>query len=66
MEEQCGCRSGRSTADMMFVVPSLQKIGRKEEASLLIRFIDLQRAYGIVDRTFLWPVFTRIMEYHHR
>ena len=59
-EEQCGFRPNRSTTDMMFVVRRLQEIGRKAGVSLFMCFIDLQKAYDTVDRTFLWQVLTRI------
>ena len=59
-EEQCGFRPNRSTTDMMFVVRRLQEIGRKAGVSLFVCFIDLQKAYGTVDRTLLWQVLTRI------
>ena len=59
-EEQCGFRPDRSTTDMMFVVRRLQEIGRKAGVSLHMCFIDLQKAYGTVDRTLLWQVLTRI------
>ena len=45
---------------MMFVVRRLQEIGRKAGVSLFMCFIDLQKAYGTVDRTLLWQVLTRI------
>ena len=59
-EEQCGFPSDRSTTDMMFVVRRLQGIRRKAEMSLIMCFIDLQKAYDTVDRTLLWQVLTRI------
>ena len=59
-KEQCGFRSDRSTTDMMFVVRRLQEIRRKAEMSLIMCFIDLQKAYDTVDRTLLWKVLTRI------
>ena len=59
-EEQCGFRPDRSTTDMMFVVRRLQEVGRKAGVSLHMCFIDLQKAYDIVDRTLLWQVLTRI------
>ena len=59
-EEQCGFRPNRSTTDMMFVVHRLQGIERKGRVSLFMCFIDLQKAYGTVDRTLLWQVLTRI------
>ena len=59
-EEQCGFRPDRSTTDMIFVVRRLQEVGRKAEVPLHMCFIDLQKAYDIVDRTLLWQVLTRI------
>ena len=59
-EEQCGFRPDRSTMDMMFVVRRLQKVGWKAGVSLHMCFVDLQNAYGTVDRTLLWQVLTRI------
>ena len=59
-EEQCGFRSDRSTTGMMFVVRRLQEFRRKAEMSLIVCFIDLQKAYDTVDRTLLWQVLTRI------
>ena len=57
-EEQYGFRPDRS--DMMVAVCRLQEIGRKAGLSLFMYFIDLQKAYGSVDRTLLWQVLTRI------
>ena len=45
---------------MMFVVSRLQEIRRNAEVSPFMCFIDLQKAYDTVDRTFLWQVLTRI------
>ena len=60
LEKQCGFRTDRSTMDMMLVVRSLQEIERKAGVSLFMCFIDLQKAYDTVDRTFLLQVLTRI------
>ena len=59
-EDQCGFRPDRSTTDMMFVVRRLLEVGRKAGVSLHMCFIDLQKAYDTVDRTFLWQVLIRI------
>ena len=53
-EEQRGFRPHRSTTDMMFTVRMLRDLGRKARASLFLYFVDLQKAYGSVDRTLLW------------
>ena len=45
---------------MIFVVRSLHEIGRKAGVFLSMCFIDLQKAYDIVARTFLWQGPTRI------
>ena len=58
-EEQCGFRPHRSTTDMMFAVRRLQELGRKARAPLFLCFIDLQKAYDLVDRTLLWQVLAR-------
>ena len=52
-EEQCGFRPGHSTTDMTFVVRRLQENRRKAGVSLFMCFIDLQKAYDTVHRTFL-------------
>ena len=49
-EEQCGFRPLRSTTDMMFVVRRLEELGRTNNTSLEICFIDLAKAYDSVDR----------------
>ena len=44
----------------MFMARKVQEIGRKAGMSLLMCFIDLQKAYDTVDRTLLSKVLTRI------
>ena len=58
-EEQCGFRPQRSTTDTMFVVRSLQELGRTSNTSLEIYFIDLAKAYDSVGRVLLWKVLAR-------
>ena len=58
-EEQCGFRPQRSTTDMMFVVRRLQELGRTSNTSLEICFIDLAKAYDLVDLVVLWEVLAR-------
>ena len=44
---------------MMFVVRSLQELGRTSNTSLEIYFIDLAKAYDSVGRVLLWKVLAR-------
>ena len=61
LEEKCGFRPDRSTTEsIVFVVRRLQEIRRKAGVSLFMCFIDLQKAYDIVDRIFLSQGPTRI------
>ena len=60
LPEQCGFRQDRSITNMVFVVRRQQEIGRKAGVSLLMCFIDFQKAYETVDRALLWQVLTRI------
>ena len=55
-EEQSGFRPNRSTTDMMFVIRRLQELAWKKPIPLYVCFIDLTKAYGSVDRAFLWIV----------
>ena len=55
-EEQCGFRPHRSTTDVMFVVRTLQELGRTSNTSPVICFIGLAKAYDSVDRVLLWEV----------
>ena len=59
-EAQCGFRPGRSTTDMMYVMRRLQEHGRLGRTPLSMCFIDLQKAYDSVDRSFLWAVLARL------
>ena len=52
-ERKCGFRQVRSTIDMLFVVRRLQELGRARKIPLYMCFIDLQKAYGSVDRELL-------------
>ena len=59
LEKQCGFRPHRSTTDRMFAIRRLQELGRKARVPLFLCFIDLQKAYGSVDRTLIWQVLAR-------
>ena len=58
-EEQCGFRPHHSTTDVMFAVRRLQELGRKARVPLFLCFIDLQKAYDVVDRILLRQVLAR-------
>ncbi|CAB1102893.1 unnamed protein product [Ectocarpus sp. CCAP 1310/34] len=58
-EEQCRFRPGRSTVDMLFVVRSLQEIGRRRKRPLYMCFVDLKKAYDSVEREMLLKVLAR-------
>ena len=59
-EGQRGFRPDSSTTDMIFVVRRLQETTWKARVSLVMCFIDLQKACDTVDCTLLWQVLTRI------
>ena len=58
-EEQCGFRPHTSTTDIMLAVRRLQELGRKVCVPLFLCFIDLQKAYDLVNHTLLWQVLVR-------
>ena len=58
-DEQCGFRPERSTVDMLFVVRQLQELALRRSIPLYMCFVDLHRAYDLVDRELLWKVLTR-------
>ena len=58
-EEQCMFHPDRSTMDITLAGRRLQELGRKACIPLSLCFIDLQKAYDSVGRTFLWQVPTR-------
>lgn len=51
---QYSSRPVRSTGDMMFAVPRLQKLEQATNFLLYTCFIDLQKTYDTVDRELLW------------
>lgn len=55
-EAQCGFRAGRSTTDMIFSVRQLQKKACEQQQPLHLAFVDLTKAFDLVDRQSLFVV----------
>ena len=58
-ESQCGFRPGRSTTDMIFCVRQLMEKSREQRQPLHIAFIDLTKAFDLVDRDSLFKVLSK-------
>ena len=55
-ESQCGFRSGRGTADMIFAARQLQEKCIEQYKDLYTTFIDLTKAFDTVCREGLWTI----------
>ena len=55
-ETQCGFRSNRSTADMIFCLRQLQEKCTEQDRPLYIVFVDFTKAFDTVGRTGLWQL----------
>ena len=73
-ESQCGFRTGRGTADMIFSARQLQEKCKEQRVGLYHVFIDLTKAFDTVNRTALWQIlrkfgcpdkFTNILKSFH-
>ena len=58
-ETQCGFRKERGTADLIFVARQLQEKYREQHRDMFVAFIDLAKAFNIVNRPLLWDLFVR-------
>ena len=58
-DEQCSFRPNRSTVDMLLVVRRLQELARRRRIPLYMCFVELQKAYDLVDRELLWKALAR-------
>ena len=59
-ESQCGFRSGRSTVNMIFSVRQLQEKCRQQQYPLYLAFIDLTKAFDMINGTGLFKLFEKI------
>ncbi|XP_035663411.1 uncharacterized protein LOC118407100 [Branchiostoma floridae] len=59
-ESQCGFRSERSTIDMIFSLRQLQEKCREQRQPLYIAFIDLTKAFDLVNRDGLFKTLAKI------
>jgi hypothetical protein len=59
-ESQCGFRAGRSTIDMIFSLRQLQEKCREQHKPLFIAFIDLTKAFDLVNREGLFKILSKI------
>ncbi|KAI0217907.1 putative aarF domain-containing protein kinase 5 [Lamellibrachia satsuma] len=55
-ETQCGFRSNRTTADMIFCLRQLQEKCIEQDRPLYIVFVDFTKAFDTVGRTGLWQL----------
>ncbi len=55
-ESQCGFRPSRGTADIIFTARQLQEKCREQRQPLYMAFIDLTKAFDMVDRMGLWSI----------
>ncbi|XP_063590147.1 uncharacterized protein LOC134767028 [Penaeus indicus] len=59
-ESQCGFRSGRSTADMIFSVRQIQEKCREQNRPLHMAFVDLTKAFDMVSREGMFAVLQKL------
>lgn len=59
-ESQCGFRSGRGTVDMVFTLRQIQEKSREQQKPLHIAFVDLTKAFDLVNRNALFQVLEKV------
>ena len=59
-ESQCGFRSGRGTADMIFAARQLQEKCIEQHQDLYMTFVDLTKAFDTVSRAGLWKIMRKL------
>ena len=59
-ESQCGFRSQRGTADMVFALRQLQEKCKLQNQDLYLVFIDLTKAFDTVNRDGLWQILEKV------
>jgi len=59
-ENQCGFRSGRGTADMVFTARQIQEKCREQNQDLYVVFVDLRKAFDTVNRDGFWHVLKKL------
>lgn len=59
-ESQCGFRPERSTTDMIFSVRQIQEKCREQRRPLYIAFVDLTKAFDLVNRKGLFQLLKKI------
>ncbi|BHF59649.1 hypothetical protein SprV_0100261000 [Sparganum proliferum] len=55
-ESQCGFRRHRGTTDMIFAARQLQEKGQEMRTHLYTTFVDLKKAFDVVNREGLWKI----------
>ena len=59
-ESQCGFRMQRGTVDMVFAIRQLQEKCVEQHLDLHLLFIDLTKAFDIVNRAALWAILSKL------
>ena len=55
-DSQCGFRSGRGCADMVFCARQLVEKAIEHNTKVFLLFVDLRKAYDLVPRSAMWLI----------